>query len=134
MRKCEEVMCRIVDAMMAGRMSGTTKKVPGNMVVTVCMEYGTPVIRVYLHGNCIAMHDPTIGWRFSFAGWVTHTTASRLNALASRFVLKRVSIRKGIPHVGDQMVSPFAFVEAEREFGRAVPQLNVPMQFHGVAP
>ena len=41
--------------------------------------------RVYLHGNCIFTLDKENNVRFSFQGWRTNTTKSRLDALLSVF-------------------------------------------------
>ena len=41
--------------------------------------------RVYLHGNCIFTLDKENNVRFSFQGWRTDTTKSRINALLSAF-------------------------------------------------
>lgn len=41
--------------------------------------------RVYLHGNCIFTVDRENNIKFSFQGWQTSTTKSRINALLSVF-------------------------------------------------
>lgn len=41
--------------------------------------------RVYLHGNCIFTVDRENNIKFSFQGWQTYTTKSRINALLSVF-------------------------------------------------
>ena len=41
--------------------------------------------RVYLHGHCIFTLDKENNVRFSFQGWRTDTTKSRINALLSAF-------------------------------------------------
>lgn len=41
--------------------------------------------RVYLHGHCIFTVDRENNVKFSFQGWRTNTTKSRINALLSAF-------------------------------------------------
>ena len=41
--------------------------------------------RVYLHGNCIFTVGRENNIKFSFQGWPTNTTKSRINALLSAF-------------------------------------------------
>ena len=41
--------------------------------------------RVYLHGNCIFTLDKENNVKFSFQGWRTNTTKSRINTLLSAF-------------------------------------------------
>ena len=42
--------------------------------------------RIYLHGNCIFTLDKENNIKFSFQGWQTFTTKSRINALLSAFL------------------------------------------------
>lgn len=41
--------------------------------------------RIYLHGNCIFTVDKENNIKFSFQGWQTFTTKSRINALLLAF-------------------------------------------------
>ena len=50
---------------------------------SVALEKNTK--RAYLHGNCIFTLDKENNVRFSFQGWRTNTTKSRINALLSAF-------------------------------------------------
>ena len=50
---------------------------------SVTLEKNTK--RVYLHGNCIFTLDKENNVRFSFQGWRTDTTKSRINTLLSAF-------------------------------------------------
>ena len=50
--------------------------------------------RIYLHGNCIFTVDKENNIKFSFQGWQTFTTKSRINALLSAFLPCSASIRQ----------------------------------------
>ena len=49
------------------------------------VKLGKNTKRVYLHGNCIFTLDKENNVRFSFQGWRTNTTKSRINALLLAF-------------------------------------------------
>ena len=49
------------------------------------VKLGKNTKRVYLHGHCIFTLDKENNVRFSFQGWRTDTTKSRINALLSAF-------------------------------------------------
>ena len=49
------------------------------------VKLGKNTKRVYLHGNCIFTLDKENNVKFSFQGWRTNTTKSRLNALLLAF-------------------------------------------------
>ena len=49
------------------------------------VKLGKNTKRVYLHGYCIFTLDKENNVRFSFQGWRTNTTKSRINALLSAF-------------------------------------------------
>ena len=49
------------------------------------VKLGKNTKRVYLHGNCIFTLDKENNVRFSFQGWRTSTTKSRIDALLSAF-------------------------------------------------
>ena len=49
------------------------------------VKLGKNTKRVYLHGNCIFTLDKENNVSFSFQGWRTNTTKSRINTLLSAF-------------------------------------------------
>lgn len=53
----------------------------------------THEVRVGLHNNCIAKDNINNEIQYSFGGYNTHTTRSRLRALGCN-----VSVKKGIPY------------------------------------
>lgn len=76
MRKIEQQMLAAVRARKAWK--------AGNTLVDSDAVAGDTV-RIWLHGNLIAvLRDDVL--KFTLAGWPTHTTRSRINALLREFI------------------------------------------------
>ena len=75
-----------------------------NTTVAVEGHKADQSVDVYLHGNRIACYNTFNGWRVTFAGWHTNTTASRLRALLS-MLGGTLETREGVPYLNGQPIT-----------------------------
>lgn len=110
MRKIEAKMLEIIrnqrDAVALREASRLSKKLGNTTIVTGLREDDAVITTVYLYENIIAQGD-AFSWGFKMAGWPSHTTKSRINALAIHFGRDGVYTKAGKHYSGGKEVNAF---------------------------
>lgn len=110
MRKIELKMLETIrnqrDSVALREASRLSKKLGNTTIVTGLREDDVVITTVYLHDNIIAQGD-AFSWGFKMAGWSSHTTKSRINALAKYFGRHGVYTKAGKHYSGEKEVNAF---------------------------